>query len=485
MVQGGGTPELARENNRNTSAEDGWLDVALHPTKPVYGKTTRLLLRALTPLAHGLRRIASFALTTPGKLFTVTLILTMAIGAAGFSMSQSSAARKADLDTLLNTTEPMSNAAHNLYTSLSLTDTVASTGFVQGGVESRMTREKYAQAIDNSATANAEVLLGSSGEDERIRWLSVEIQRKLPSYTGLVESARANSRQGNAVSTAYMSNASSTMRNDILPSASELFTLSSTKVAKEQDKLTDPQWVPISGLAAAIAMLLLAQWWLWRLTRRKFNRGFLAATALLTIALLWVGIANFAAWSASSRGFDSAAKPWDLLTNSRIEAQQVRTAETLALVTRQSAEESEITYDAMSTNIRTALKEYEDSEAIRALEKPAHKRQIERAQRAINEWDKAHANFIDALKTGDYREATRITSSTGHPLGTDPTAAAAFVELDAALGELIDDSRATMRSFTDTGLQAMTMVSTAVLLLSVLAILSVWLGIRPRLQEYL
>ncbi|WP_246389065.1 hypothetical protein [Corynebacterium incognita] len=472
---------------RETTAEldDRWLDDALTPTTPVYGRTTRLLLGTLAPPARAIRRILSFALTTPGKLFSVTVLLTLAIGAAGFSLSQSSADRKADLDVLLSTTEPMSNASHNLYTSLSLADTVASTGFVQGGVESRQTREKYTKAMDTAAVANSEALLGSSREDERIRELTIEISRKLPTYTGLVESARTNNRQGHAVAAAYMSNASMTMRTDILPAAAELFGLTGAKVAYQQDRLTDPQWVPLSGLLAALALLLGAQWWLWRLTRRKLNRGFVTATCLLLVALSWVGLSNVVAWVSSSRGFDSAAQPWDMLTNSRIEAQQARTSETLALVNRESANQSADSFSEVSENVRAALEAYESSSAIDVAAHPEKQVPITKAHHAIDDWDTAHQNFLAALERGDYKEATRITSTTAQPPGTDPTAAASFAKLDSAMADLIGDSRTTMRDFIGRGIQAMSLVSVAVMVLSVLAILAVWLGIRPRLQEYL
>ena len=46
-------------------------------------------------------------------------------------------------------------------------------------------------------------------------------------------------------------------------------------------------------------------------------------------------------------------------------------------------------------------------------------------------------------------------------------------------------TRATMRNYIHQGITASTFVSTMVLVLSILAVLSLWLGIRPRLQEYL
>ena len=42
-----------------------------------------------------------------------------------------------------------------------------------------------------------------------------------------------------------------------------------------------------------------------------------------------------------------------------------------------------------------------------------------------------------------------------------------------------------MRSYINQGIAASTFVSTMVLMLSLLSVFCLWLGIRPRLQEYL
>ena len=120
----------------------------------------------------------------------------------------------------------MSNSAHNLYMSLSLADTIATTGFVQAGVEPEETRKQYLQAVDSAASEATAAVLDSDDEDVYLRQLAVQIQRQLPVYTGLVEAARTNNRAGNAVGAAYMSNASAMMRDDILPAAASLFRLS-------------------------------------------------------------------------------------------------------------------------------------------------------------------------------------------------------------------------------------------------------------------
>lgn len=461
---------------------DHWLDEVTEPAAPAFSRPTQLAMSSFSGPARVLRRFYSFASTTPGKLFTVTVILTAALAAAGFSMSSSSAARHDDLDTLLTSTEPMSNAAHHLYTNLSLADTVATTGFVQAGVEPEVNRNRYNEAIDAASVAATQAIVGTSSEDERVRELVTFIQRKLPVYTALVEKARVNHRAGNAVANSYMSNASALMRTQILPAAAELFTLTSEKVSQQQQRLTRPQWVPLSGLVAALIFLGLAQWWLWRLTRRRFNRGFVAATGLLFLALVWASASNFATWASGHQGFETVSRPWDSLTASRIEAQQMRTSETLALVLRSSERDMSVHFSSAVYSVNQAVRDYE--QALDDDDFPSSDPSlIPRAKQAVEDWTTTHEKFTEDLAMGDY-EAALYQATASDPDG-DPTAASAFNAVDSSLAALIDQARDAMRTYLVQGLNAMTMVSTGVLLATFGAIIAVWLGIRPRLQEYL
>ncbi|OFL58733.1 hypothetical protein HMPREF2760_05565 [Corynebacterium sp. HMSC065D07] len=461
---------------------DHWLDEVTEPASPAFSRPTQLAMSSFAGPARVIRRLYSFAATTPGKLFTVTVILTVALAAAGFSMSSSSASRHDDLDTLLTSTEPMSNAAHHLYTNLSLADTVATTGFVQAGVEPEVNRNRYNEAIDAASVAATEAIVGTSAEDERVRELVTFIQRKLPVYTALVEKARVNHRAGHAVANSYMSNASALMRTQILPAAAELFTLTSEKVSQQQQRLTRPQWVPLSGLVAALIFLGLAQWWLWRLTRRRFNRGFVVATGLLFLALVWASASNFATWASGHQGFETVSRPWDSLTASRIEAQQMRTSETLALVLRSSQQDMSVHFNSTVYSVNQALRDYE--QALVDDDFPSSDPTlIPHAKQAVEDWTTTHENFMEDLSMGDY-DAALYQATAIDPDG-DPTAASAFNAVDNSLAALIDQARDAMRIYLVQGLNAMTMVSTGVLLATFGAIIAVWLGIRPRLQEYL
>ncbi|MCK7678542.1 hypothetical protein [Corynebacterium meridianum] len=432
---------------------------------------------------HWLRRAFGFLRTSPGKMTAMALIITVAIFAAGFSMSQSSAARKDALGTLITTTEPTSYAAHNLYTSLSVADTAATTGFAQAGVESPQTRQTYSDSIRRASIAASRAAAGVADLDSRSGQLISQIQRQLPVYTGLVETARTNSRAGSPVGAAYLAEASALMRTEILPAAAELFEQTSEEVREQQSQLTEPQWVPLSGLAAAILLLLLGQRWLAVRTRRWLNKGFVTATVLMTVALLWVGGANLVTWNAGTRSFEEASQPLESLTNARIAAQKARTEETLALVRRQSSS-GKAGFLTATRAIEQALDAYENSVLS---ETDVNSANAEVARQSLVYWRSAHSALTDDQAAGDYPAAleTALGVRGVERYPGDGTAASAFDSLDSALASLIDDARASLRSYIADGLNATTRVSSMVLLLSLLAMVATVAGIRPRLQEYL
>ncbi|AKK04030.1 hypothetical protein [Corynebacterium epidermidicanis] len=432
------------------------------------------------------RRTAVFFATTIGQMTLWAFVLTVALLAAGVAMAQSTQSRQAQLGTLMNNTEPMSAAAQDIYMSLSLADTTATTGFVQAGVEQPLTRERYQRAIQRASAAATQSAAGVQSSQQRELELIATIQSQLPNYTGLVETARTNNRMGNPVGVAYMSEASALMRTSILPAANELLRLTNARVNAEQHDLTRPQWVPISGLVAALLMLVAVQRWLAHRTRRRLNKGMLVATACMTIALLWVSTSNALTWYAGTRGFEQAAAPLNSLANARVLAQQARTAETLALVRRETNADAFESFSATAGSIDQALTSYDTT---RLAESPANARTVADVRAGLTQWQVAHEDLANSLNQGDYQRATRIAFATSqNTVGATAdtgSAAQAYDAVDAGLAVLILDTRGTLRGFIADGLSATHLLSPVVLLLSGLAVLSLWLGIRPRLQEYL
>ncbi len=134
------------------------------------------------------------------------------------------------LTTVLNHTEPLSFAAGRLYTTLSVADAAAATAFI-AEAEPRPVRQRYEQAITDAAVA---VTRASSGlTDEPLVQLLGRINAELAVYTGLIEIARTNNREGNPVGSSYLSEASGLMQSTILPDAAQLYQATSERVDTE------------------------------------------------------------------------------------------------------------------------------------------------------------------------------------------------------------------------------------------------------------
>lgn len=468
----GQTPRVEHQEEE----PDHWLDPITTENQTRRGVLNAIIQETFGQPFFFIRRLWGFLTTSPGKITVMTVIISVAIFAAGYAMSVSSDTRQAHLDELITNTEPVSYNAHVLYTSLSIADTTATTGFVQAGIEGPINRVRYNTAIDRASIAATDTAASADTSNERLMELVTEIQRYLPIYTGLVETARSNNRAGNPVSVAYMAEASSMMRNDILPMAAELYNMTSRAVSDQQMNMMRPQWVPLSGLLAALGMLLVAQWWLMRITRRRVNKGFALATVLMLVATIWVAAADWTTWQAGTKGFEEASGPLKSMTTARIYAQQTRTTETLSLVRRQSVQGSTTGFNATISQLKRSINEYEQSSHA---DTPEHQELIRQVRNSMDTWSHEHDQFTVFLRNGDYSVAVATA------LGTDDEGLSSFESLDLALAELISDSRTSMRSYIESGLAATSLVAISVLILSVASVVALWIGIRPRLQEYL
>lgn len=460
----------------DASTRDHWLDRLEHKRQQRRNKVEQLWHESVTYPILWTRKLFGFLATTPGKMTTLVVALSIIILSSGVALSTLSADRRADLDGLVNSTEPVSYLTHKTYTSLSAANTMASVVFVRTGTDVSTNRDAYHQAIQEASTALTQAAVGIDDAADDQTALINSIAEKLPIYTGLVETAWANNRQGNPVGASYMAEASGLMRQEILPAAQELYSLTSADVQREQRELSQPLVWPILGMLAALVALIVGQVWLAKTTSRRLNAGFLAATILLVSALFWVGTANTLTWRAASVAQEQAASPMESLIDARVKAQQTRSTEILALVLRQSLDASNASFSTTVKGVEEALDSYANSPLAEHNEDT-----LAWARRCLSEWQYSHNELAGALNAGNYDAALNITLNT--TLSNEQTSS--FVNLNTAMGKLIDSTRDTMRNYTLRGLKASEFVSHVVLALSIAAVLAIWLGIRPRLQEFL
>ena len=202
-------------------------------------------------------------------------------------------------------------------------------------------------------------------------------------------------------------------------------------------------------------LLAAAQWWLWRVFRRRLNRGFVAATLCIVVAIVWAGVSNFQSWQSGVVGFNQAARPWEQLTDARIQAQESRTDETLALLSRRSLTRSAQSFDLTYKNVSEALDAFEEVSGAPP--------ELLSARRALDEWAAGHNELSAALVDGRFEAATDI-------LNARPGSAEAFAQLDQDLQHLINESRENTRIYITASLDATRLVSTAVAVLTLLAV---------------
>ncbi|MDK7146999.1 hypothetical protein I6J24_08035 [Corynebacterium kroppenstedtii] len=447
-----------------------------------------ILHDALVPALKVPGRMWAYLRTSPGRLMAMTTILVIAIVAAGGALTYASSTRQDQLNNLVKNTEPLSNAAQRLYGSLSVADSTATIGFLEGGVGSQSEDERYNTAIQTASTALVEAGAGANSDDHEVLQLLAVVNQRLPIYTGLIAQARTNNREGNPIGASYLTEASAIMQNSIIPAASRLYTITSDRVRHQARSLTRPMWFPASGLLAAIILLVIAQLWLAALTNRRLNGGLLFATVAMTIALFWLAISSIVIVAVGNADFNRASDPLHELTASRISAQKARTDEALMLV-RRSADQSSADFSTTVSDVQKTLTQLKDDGTLDDTDdqntdtssdtKPSDA--LDDAIVAANSWKVSHQELANRIGRGDYTGAVNIA------VGRDESTLNSerqFIQLDQSLRTLIQDTRSNLRTYLENSQDTSQNITRAVLILSVLSVVGVLIGVRPRMQEY-
>ncbi|MQY24781.1 hypothetical protein NRB56_03340 [Nocardia sp. RB56] len=415
-------------------------------------------------LRTGTRWLRRFAVTTPGVLVAIAfgaVLLCLVTGLIGASELNDRTGRR---DTALQREEPLADAAQRLYVALSAADASAASAFLSGGVESPQIRAQYRQSLTDAANALAAATAGVG--DPATRQIVARIDADLPVYTGLVESARANNRQGFPVGSAYLREASALMQNSLLPTAAQLTTQRYAAVRSDQRVITRPPWITVVLLLLVVAGAVAGSRILLRRTNRLFNLGLVAAAAAAVLALVWIVAATVAAHGAIDGGPSGTAARTESLARARILAQQARTDETLELITRGDTQAPEDDFKAKTTTLRDRLG---------AAAGPGSPMPQQLAR-----WLDGHALQVNAYNGANYLAAVDQAIGTGPDSSTRR-----FTDLDNALRDAIADSRDHLREDIGNGGDSWSGCELGTLGLMVFAAIAAVGGLWPRLKEFL
>jgi hypothetical protein len=420
------------------------------------------------------RRLARSARTTPGRLGVVASALVVLSVLTGFVAALALQSKLDTISGLADHREPLSAAAQQIYRSLSDADATASSAFLSGGSEPKELRDRYeidmAQAGAALAKAASDVG-GITNAEQQVDTLG----QQLPTYAGLVETARANNRLGLPIGAAYLREASTLMRSKLLPAAQELYAIDTGRLTGEQDSATDFPWLTVILTVALLGALIVTQVYLTRRTNRLLNVGLLAATIAVGIGLIWGATAGLVSASAVGDARDNGTQQVDALVQARIVALQRRADETLTLVARGDGGAGyETGFQDLAPKQDSLLQKARGQSTD-----PAVTKQIDDAIANAKTWSDIHKSIRDLDNGGQYDQAVKMA------IGLDDKGAAtAFNKLDGNLDDAIQAGREKFVKATSTAQNVLLGIVPGVALLALIAAGGSMMGIRQRLREY-
>jgi len=280
------------------------------------------------------RRARAAAATTPGWMRVISLGVLACVALAwalGFSAVSH---RQQGIRTVGTDVQPVVVESRSIQSLLSGADASAANSFLAGGVEPADQRARY---LANTKQAQDELAMAAAGggASARAKEAVRTIAESTATYAGLVESARANNRQGFPVGAGYLRRATALLHTTILPAADRL----------HQDSVVrlDAGYAAAGGIAATAGVvvaavvlfvaLVAAQVFLRRRTNRVFNVGLVAATAVSVLLIGWTlfSLVTEGNQVAAARDRTDAL---NVLAQARVTAFGAKSDESFALIAR-------------------------------------------------------------------------------------------------------------------------------------------------------
>jgi len=438
------------------------------------GTLTRNRFAPARPRIAELRRRAA---TTPGRLRLTMIVVVAALLIFGVVAVHAVNARSGAAASVATRDEPLMVQAEGMYASLSAADATAATTLLAGGVESPARRQRYLAALRSASLQLTALGRRVQGSGDAARSIAV-VAAALPVYSGLVESARANNRQGFPVGAAYLRDASDLMREQILPAAGRLYAFEARRLADDQAAGTSGTAVAavIAVLVLALLTLIRAQVFLTGRTHRVFNVWLVAATLCVVVVGAWMTIGMLRAGDATARAQREGSDSVQLLSAARILALRAQADESLALVARGGG-------DSYLSDFRSVASALEPPQGLLGAAEAAERRRGSDAPVAAlsAQWRayRAAHNRVAALQTdGRFGDAVRLAVG---PKAQLPALADGLnrdfgTRIAAAQGRFERSARAATSALS--GLTAALIV-----VLLVAAVLAV-VGLQQRIDEY-
>ncbi|WP_329579944.1 hypothetical protein OG500_13145 [Kitasatospora sp. NBC_01250] len=410
--------------------------------------------------------------SAPGRLRLASVGLVVLVLGFGALTGWQLTGRSQAADRLVTRSQPLSQQAAEIHRSLADADTTAAAGFLLAGSEPPQVRQRYQDDLASAARLLSQAAAQSGGSAQAQASISL-LNQQLPVYSGLVETARTDDRQGLPLGAAYLSYASTSMQTQLLPVAQQLADAEAARLGQDYADARATPWAAYALGVLVLAALFWCQLRLFRRTNRIFNPGLLTATAAVLVTLLWLTGGMRAADSALADSLEHGATPLQALDLARSDALRARTAENLNLVARGSTTQYATQWTGAVKDDSTALA------AAQLLAPQSAASAIGAARDQFALWTQRHDAADAKNNAGDYQGALDATVGTGAD-STQPV----YQELDQHLADAVKVEQADFLSAAQRGRDATTTVVPAASLLTLLAAAGVLRGLGRRLAEY-
>jgi CHASE3 domain sensor protein len=348
-----------------------------------------------------------------------------------------------------------------IYADLLRADADATNSFLVGGTEDPAKRADYDASMDRVAKGIAAAADAQPADSDALGVLNGKVQ----TYATTVEQARVYNRQLQPVGATYLSNASATLRSDLLPIVRTLADANKARADTEFDASSRLLTMLLVGLAG-LAVLVLVMVWLARQTHRYVNPSLFVGT-LVVLAALAVGIITLATvgsqvQQARNTDFLYTVK----LADARAAAYDAKSNESLTLIARGSGNQYEQEWQRLSTSLLASLSSLND-----AKEAPLRD--------AWNAYVDAHKLIRADDNNGNWEAAVTKALDTS-PTSANGTFSAFTDKADATLAQYSANTQGSLLG----PVTWVTLLGWLLLLLCVAASVLVLRGMSQRIEEY-
>ena len=300
---------------------------------------------------------------------------------------------------------------------------------------------------------------------------------QLPAYTGRVEAAQSNSRQNLVVGAAYLRDASKTIRDRILPAATEIYAAAAHRLDAHYASGTSAGGIFVIILVGTVVLagLFGIQVLVSRRSNRTLNVPLVGATALIVVAVVAAVVLFLMSQRALVRAQRQGSDPLQVLSAGRILALRAHTDANFALIERGTGQ----AYVEDFERVTTALGGRSGRDGLLGQHAGIAERNGSAANAGlVQAYDRflavsGEVSRLDAA--GDYEGA--VSLSIGEM-------AAAAELLDHRLDSGIADARRSFSLTADDALGGFNAVAVAVTVLTVGAGFLVLYGLQRRIDEY-